>query len=604
MELKSIPLDKISCESNRKYTKDEGFKQLQNSIKQYGIIQPPTIRQIDDDQLKVIAGRRRIEAARQLGHTHADCIVKDADDPVDDDEIALIENVNRQEMHPLDEAAGFKRMADAGNPIEEIARYYARSPSAIYKRLRLCGLIEELKVMLRDEKICIAGAALLAELPEEDQRDFFAQYGNKNYAIHANVMRDFIQKKQTYVIKKCMKDCEGCNKRTHNEGNELFEEYQHLEDVCLDSDCYRVKWYEMLEARLQEQMIQLQEAGVQTDNKIYFSGGTPEKLYKKAASVNISYPDGQHQKLEILRDKDYEFISETNRKKNACWRIAEANEGIIVHRIGYNEKPPKEKEVKSRKSVKDYGREAVEAAAADRGIKPDELVIKLEEKKIDSYDINSRVGDLVYKLIIAKQIELVKSGEDTCDYLSLFLLLAEDEMCLSGVSFKQKYFNKEQNQWYQDLIGKKNICQISIGLDDTAQQLFHFLLLSIGLGNIPDIEDLEFIEKTDNVFWKYAGMSKDEYRDLYLEVSKKVIAEALDSKPKKNGKKKDTEKVDAPYGEGGTETAAASSSKQKKGKKQKTGEIIPPEDFENAEEDNYPWERDEEDTAEEDLDIY
>ena len=568
MELKSITLDKIICESNRKYTKNEGFEPLLKSIEQYGVLQPPTVRRIDDEQYKIIFGRRRIEAKRRLGHTYVDCFIIEADDMTEDEEIALIENVNRQEMHPLDEAAGFKHMADSGNPIEEIARYYARSPSAIYKRLRLCGLIEELRVMFRDGKMCITGAALLAELPEEDQKDFFNQYGNKDHELHSHIMRGFIQKKQTYVIKKCMKDCESCNKRTHNDGNELFEEYQYLNDVCLDSDCYRVKWYGMLETKLQEQMIQLQEAGIHTDNKIYFSGGTPEKLYKKATSVNITDPDGQHQKLEILRDKDYEFISETNRKKNACWRIAETNEGIIVHRIGYNEKPPKEKEVKSSKEVKDYGREAVEAAAEDRGIKPEELVKKLEDKKIGRCDFKNKIKDIVYERVIAKRIELEKSGEEPPrDYLSLYLQCIGNAGMYYNSSFTENKFSKEQKQWYQDLFGSKAISQISAGLDENAQQLFHFLLLSVGFDeDIPDIDELKNIHK-DNVFWKYAGMSEDEYRDLYLEVSKKVVADALDPKSKKNGKKKDTEKADVPHGEGSQE--AAPSSKQKRTRKSK-----------------------------------
>jgi len=586
MRIQSVPLNQIICESNRKYTKDEGFPQLKNSIKQYGIIQMPSLREMDEDQFKTVAGRRRIEAARQLGMTCVDCMVREEDDPLEiDEEIALTENVNRQEMHPLDEAGAFKRMFEAGSPIEEIARYYARSPNAIYKRLRLSGLVEELKMFFRDGRINISGAAVLAELPDEDQFEFFETY-KENTGDLNNFIITFFNKKQRYVIMKRMTECEGCNKRTHNDGNELFDDYD-LADVCLNADCYRVKWYEMITSKLSEQKLQFEEAGVNTDNKIFFNSGVPALLYKKAAYVNI----GQDQKYEILRTKDYEFTEETNRKKDTCWEIVSTSDGqIIIHRIGYKLKPPREKEGKINTSIekynfnalnggadiKKYGREAIEAVAKERGETPAELTKNLYDKKIYHFNFTSDIDEIVSKKIIHKRIELEKKGiEPPRDYLSMFLLLAEKEGYFHS-TFKEKDFNDEQKQWYKDLLGNKSIVKISDGLNEEAQKLFHFLILCIGfIAGLPALENIKNINNDDNIFWKYAAITKDEYRAMYLEAAREVAAKAL---TKKESKKKAV----SPNEEIAKEAGSPSLSNKKKKTKQE----------EIEEEDNYPFEPD------------
>jgi len=558
--MESIPLEKIICESNRKYTKDDDFEQLLNSIGQYGIIQAPVVRRIDDDQFKVIAGRRRIEAARQLKLESVECQVREADVPVDDDEeIALTENVNRQEMHPLDEASAFKRMADGGNPVEEIARYYARSKAAIYKRLRLCGLTEKLKGMFRDGLLNIAEAAVLAELPEDDQDDFFDIYGKKESEIEHGVIYQFINKKQRYVIKKCMQGCEECNKRTHNENNELFSEFQHLSDVCLNAECYRAKWYEMLEARMKEQEIQFNEAGLKTDDKILFRGEPLNLLYKKASYVNIKDSYGLQIKHEILREKDYEFTGETNRKKDACWMVRADVEGnITIQRLGYKAKPQKEKSETNSGSgtstnkidyaygIKDFGKEAIEAAAAERGTTTKELAEQLYGKKMTGWDFKNEIDDLVKERVIKRRIEAAwNSSEPTVDYLSFYLQKLDDYVGYSGGTLNEEKFNDIQKNWLEDLIGS-SLSLFSINLSNEVQQLFHFLILCTGFeDDAPLPEELKDIEKEDNNFWRYANMSKDEYRAMYLEAAKEVTARALDQKEKKSGKKKGGKKAAA-----------------------------------------------------------
>jgi len=567
--MEKISLDKIVCESNRKYTKDEGFEQLLNSIKQYGIIEPPIVRRVSPLQYKVIAGRRRIDAARRLDFTEVDCVIREEGDPVDDEEIALTENVNRLDMHPLDEAAAFKRMADEGNPIEEIARYYARSPSAIYKRLRLVPLIEELKVWFRDQVLDISGAALLAELPEEDQKKFYGEHEARitriiedkfmtNIKIDNNVLSQFVYKQQKNKIRKCLGDvCQVCKKRTHNTENDLFKEFDHINDVCLDGDCYRAMWKRVIENALAESY----NLNLPTDAKIIFRGTVLEMLYKRATHAEFFYADS-NTRFEILKDKDCEFTGETKKKTNACWLIhADWDGETTAKRVGYKQKPPREKleaaeqgkaGTPDKKQIEEYGREVLDAIAIERGTNSAELVKALQEKRFNDYSFNDKIKELVYERVVAMRIEAEKSGaEPPKDYFSMFMRFADEEL-YGGNTFIEERFTVQQKQWLRDLSGKESIKKISLGLPDETQMLFHFMMLCLGFEReVPEPKELENIQKgkVENLFWKYAGMDEDEYRALYIQAAKDVTAEALEPKPKKAGKKKEAAEAAAPHGE-------------------------------------------------------
>jgi ParB/RepB/Spo0J family partition protein len=562
--METISVDKIICEGNRKYTKDEGFEQLVQSIKTIGIIEPPVVRPMGGGRYRVVAGRRRVAAAQKLKLAEIGCVVRE-DDKVDDETIALSENVNRLEMHPLDEAAIFKKMADGGASVESIAKYYARSPQAIYKRLRLAPLAEELKAWFRDGILDISGAAVLAELPEEDQKRFYEQnnvfvsgaFGERDdkNKIDSHKISQFIYKAQKHSITESMKKtCEGCAKRTHNEDNDLFEEYSYLTDACLDSDCYRSKWRDMVSAALETQVLQMDEAGLKTDDKIFFRGGVPEELYKKASRVKFNVGKNETE-FEILRDRDYDRTGDTQRKKDACWLVhTDYTDGIDVRRVGYKARPPEKKTDDNRNSVnagkkndndriKEFGREAVEAVAAERQIPARELVKNLEDKNINSYNFKNRISELVAERVIAKNVQALPTEEldgSSRDYLKIFLHRLDYEG-YGDYSFSIKGFTKEQKEWLRTLFGNENINQISAGLSQDAQNVLHFLLLSMGFNGVPDLDEAEKIAKEknpDNLFWEYAAMSIEEYRALYLDAAKEAAAEMLEPKKKKAQLKK------------------------------------------------------------------
>ena len=549
MSIESVKLAEIISEKNRLWTRDDGFKQLKESVKEHGILEPPLVRRLPAPETgyRTVAGRRRIAALREINEEEGgtftvstECVVIAADDPRSDEEIALTENVNRLDMHPLDEAALFSGMAQKGITIERIAERYARSKSAIYKRLRLSGLVDELKGLFRDDKINIAAAAVLAELPEEDQKDFFKQYEKKE-KIEDWDAYNFVNKKQKFIIRPNMKKaCEGCKKRTHNKGNELFEECDHLSDVCLDSDCYRLKWYEMLSGALAKE----HRASEVTDGKIYFYNGIPEMLYKKASKVKFKIGKTEIE-FEVLREKDYEFTGESKKKTGCCWKIMEDYAGnILVRRVGYKKKEP---QVRSEKSsdgdVERYGKGVLKAVAAE--LYPDktaeELAGKLEAKGAAYYQFENVVKDKIFEHVVSKRIEEEKTGaRKPRDYFSMFLIAAYD-CCRSNDSFIENKFSVRQKEWQKVFLGGKSLKQIADGLDEETQKLFHFLLLSCGLDcDLPDINQLDSLKKKKfkNDFLEYSGLSADEYKELYIEFAKEAAAEALEPKKKKAPVKK------------------------------------------------------------------
>jgi ParB/RepB/Spo0J family partition protein len=551
------------------YTRDDGFEQLVESIKQLGVIEPPALRELIDGGYKIIAGRRRIAALRKLKESEAEFKVYAANDPGSDEEIALAENVNRLEMHPLDEAALFARMADKGMSVEQIAKYYARSPSAIYKRLRLVTLIDELKGMFRDGQLDIGGAAVLAELPEDDQKEFYNLYkDHEEYdleteemeAIKGGAITEFLYKKQKNKIKENMSNiCKDCAKRTHNEHNALFEEYRYLDDVCLDGECYRAKWYEMISKALKAQIVQADEAGLKTDEKIFFSGDVVEQLYKKANKVRFKIGKDEIE-FEVLRDSKYDRTGETNKKTGACWLIkttrpGEGDENIDVRRVGYKEKKKETSGEKGAgagknesKSVKDkinvYGREALEAAAQELQMpSAAEVVKKLDEESVGPYAFENRIMNLVLERVVAMRIEKDMESKNPRDYLPLFLKKIDEDGCLQR-RFDEKRYDDFQKKCLFDLFVGKSLSKESgelVKRDEGAQQIFHFLLVSaFDPDYLPALDDLKKIGKVKNVesydwypFWEYADMSVEEYTEFYLQAAKEVAAAALKPKEKK-----------------------------------------------------------------------
>ena len=152
---------------------EEKLKELASSIKEHGIIQPLIVTK-NGEQYEVIAGERRLEAAKLAGLLKVPVIVRDATEQ-QKLEIAVIENVQRHDLNPVEESKSYQKLAEEFDlSQEEIAQKVGKSRSAIANKLRLLHLPVEIQKALVEEKITEGHAkAILAIENPEKQRALF-----------------------------------------------------------------------------------------------------------------------------------------------------------------------------------------------------------------------------------------------------------------------------------------------------------------------------------------------------------------------------------------------------------------------------------------------
>lgn len=153
----------------RKNFNEDSLMELSESIKQFGVIQPLIV-QKRDDYYEIIAGERRWRAAKMAGLKEIPVIIKDYSDE-EIMEIALIENLQREDLNPIEEAMAYKKLLkDYNLKQDEIAEKVSKSRVAITNSMRLLKLPEEIQNMIVDEMISSGhGRALLAVEDEKTQ---------------------------------------------------------------------------------------------------------------------------------------------------------------------------------------------------------------------------------------------------------------------------------------------------------------------------------------------------------------------------------------------------------------------------------------------------
>ena len=152
--LRRIRVSEIARNPNqpRKYFDPEAIAQLAESIRQYGVLNPLTVRRAPGGGYELVAGERRLRAARVAGLNDVPCLLIAADNE-DSSAIALVENLQRRDLDFFEEAYGFKRLIDQyGLTQEEAARKVGKTQSAVANKLRLLRLARCLLRLHDDEE--------------------------------------------------------------------------------------------------------------------------------------------------------------------------------------------------------------------------------------------------------------------------------------------------------------------------------------------------------------------------------------------------------------------------------------------------------------------
>lgn len=165
-----IPIDDILPNRFQPRIKfhEKNINELADSIREHGVIQPIVVRKISD-KYEIIAGERRYKASTLANKTTIPALIVNLNDQ-DAAEVALIENVQRQDLTPIEEAVSYKKILDMGMTQEQLASKLGKTQSTVANKLRLLNLDEEVQEALLDQKISERHARSLLKLPtNQDQ---------------------------------------------------------------------------------------------------------------------------------------------------------------------------------------------------------------------------------------------------------------------------------------------------------------------------------------------------------------------------------------------------------------------------------------------------
>ena len=278
--VQDIPLDRIrESNTNPRRAFDEGtLRELAANIKLHGVLQAILVRPTPDGTdgtYELVAGTRRFRASKLAGKQTIPATVRDLTD-AECREIQLIENLQRADIHELDEGIGFRSLMDLKPDfytVEAIAVQVAKSPAYVKGRISLTDLISAAQTAFYEGKLTVAHALELARLQPADQdralMECFPGHRNtasilkdrKAEAMTIRQLRDWIDREIHLDLKNAPFDandanllpaagpCSTCPKRTGNNPL-LFPEVRN-KSLCTDPACYRTKIQALVQARLE-----------------------------------------------------------------------------------------------------------------------------------------------------------------------------------------------------------------------------------------------------------------------------------------------------------------------------------------------------------------
>jgi ParB family chromosome partitioning protein len=170
-DVKKIKITQIEPNKTQPRTDfdEEKIEELADSIREYGIIQPIVVKLNKNGFYTIIAGERRWRAARKAGLKEVPALIKEVSEKTEK-EITLIENIQREDLNALEEAAGIKELIDVyGLTQDEVAKKIGRSRPAVANILRLLNLPEEIQKLVKDNILSQGHASALLAVEDKDK---------------------------------------------------------------------------------------------------------------------------------------------------------------------------------------------------------------------------------------------------------------------------------------------------------------------------------------------------------------------------------------------------------------------------------------------------
>jgi ParB family transcriptional regulator, chromosome partitioning protein len=281
-EYRDVPVAALieSSSNPRKRFDENSLSELAASFKTQGVLAPLLVRELDESKYEVIAGARRLRAAKLAELENVPVRIVKLND-AEAIEAQCVENLQREDIHPLEEAFGFKSLLELGEPynIAHIAARAGKSEAYVCGRLKLADLIPPVAEAFLQDKITIGHALLIAKLQLSQQqeafgaafRTMFTSEGNTQVLIPVRELAAWIESnillqlasvafdKQDETLVTAAGSCVNCPKRT-GFNKLLFADVQ--QDSCTDPQCFRTKMDAHIAKTLEKkpQLVQISSA--------------------------------------------------------------------------------------------------------------------------------------------------------------------------------------------------------------------------------------------------------------------------------------------------------------------------------------------------------
>jgi len=546
MRIEKIRIDAILFASNRKYGGEGEIEILAADMRENGMINPITVKELPKEikdggpkkGYEVVAGRRRIMAAILLGWKEISSCILEGDEVSHADEIAGSENINRLAMHPLDEAKVFSKLLQNGQTIEELAKRYDRKASAIWQRLQLLGLNEDIKTLFRKGHLSLHSAAMLKSLNEKAQEAFVKQFKNdwavkNNDEIEEHRIRNFISNLGYDRLYGFLKDkqCAECKTRTYFGDKNLFPELDNVSDSCLNHECYMQKWDKILTNRIKS---------LKGEHKSHAAAClivTSDDKVKKILGAKVTI-DGTE--FNIL---PYDYYSDAKAKDagaHPCFNIRFSGSGKLEIGLEYWKKPEKGTSGLSLSPAskrKDFA-PVVKVLDLPKAEMDEKLDALENRKRLTPNGFNDNIRNAVFWRIMDIKAQEFNDPKKA-DSISKEMFLKKHLACLHGNG--KRIFE----MFAGNFNGKETITNLSKLSSEKV-----FMLLSAMEWSEWELPTADKYEKKPFDILNWAGISNEKLKQLYQEEILKRIpkkkpeakkpAEKKQAKPKTPAVKKTT----------------------------------------------------------------
>ena len=231
----------------RKYFDKEALEELSDSIRENGLLQPILVREYGEGRYQIIAGERRFRACKLAGLTEIPAIVLERDDKAAA-QIALIENIQREDLNPLEEALAYKSLKDEYDMTqEELSERIGKSRSAIANSIRLLDLPDEILTMVAARELSAGHARTLLGVKDRENMILLAQFAAE----------------QDLSVRQLEEQVKKINKKKK----------PVVEDVEDESDLPVVDYFREMELRIQRQLgrkVKIEDKGKKKTITLYY----------------------------------------------------------------------------------------------------------------------------------------------------------------------------------------------------------------------------------------------------------------------------------------------------------------------------------------------